>query len=298
MALTRTELLARGLVRAQELTGKDVPVVSLLDNPNISSLSPEEKVEIIKRYSELTGHDVEYHGTPLHKEVVRGAMYGAGLAVPFGMMSGKLTFAPPGVISDAAKAGKKPLKEIFARTAKPLAKVLGLGAMIGGTAGLMQGIAKANTNKYLSSISKSISQSKDEEDKRITAAALLTATPHLSKGFQSTGDIMRMHVGANLPRAIESLEPEDLRPSYTIGIPATEEYIPESLSADARAQYLNEQTAQKYPPTMMDNEGNILPHPLAGQTHGYQFKVPYDDWNYVKGIGGEGKVGWTRKAKN
>lgn len=292
MALTRTELLARGLVRAQELTGKDVPVVSLLDNPNISSLSPEEKVEIIKRYSELTGHDVEYHGTPIHKEIGRGAMYGAGLAVPFAMMSGKLTFPPPSVARDILKGGKKPLLEAAKRVGVPLAKVMSLGAMVGGTYGLLQGQAKANTNKYLTAISKNISSSENEDEKRITAAALLAATPHLSKSFQATGDIMRSQTAGNLPGMIGRIDPHELfdkrfRDGNVSTIP------PEIINS---YQGTPEWIEETYPPGSIgqDDLGNTVN--LSGHPTGnVKIEFKHDDWRHVEGLP---RSGFTSKVWN
>lgn len=283
MALDRVELIARGLLRAQELSGHHTPIVSLLDNDQLKSLSPEERVEVIKRYSRLKGQNSEYDGPSAASTIWGSAKTGMALAFPLALLGGKLT-APTLKVLKKAKTYKA-WKNIGIKTGTPLLATAAAGAVVGATAGMLQHSATSGTNRYLNQISNQIAASTSEEEADVNAAALMASTPYMAKGFMASQGMGHHYTMANLPGAVNNLTtaansaahnydgkieriPDWARRRYQV--PATKEYI-------GRLQQANVPGSQGMHPQATEDRQVYLP-----------LSDPGNRWNYVKGIG------WTK----
>lgn len=298
MALSRVELLARGLARAQEMSGGSVPVTSLLDNPSLNSLSFEEKVDAIKHYAQLTAN-ANYKAPGPGREMRSGAATALQIALPTaitsGILSGAFSIPTAKALGLAARNGAA-AKYILNRTVVPIGIIGAVAAGYGALGAYQNYRSKEGYNRYLQHIQQSIAHSPDEETRRVNSAALLAATSHLSRGQSSAGGVGNQLI-YQMPMAeankMMGIFSEDKTHDVIFSAETTQKLLE---SGELRQQDFVKAVpalgagGQQIQVLARDQDGNMIQTPegrpaVVGMNRGYQFTFKHKDYHYIPGHG-------------
>ena len=254
MPLTRVELIARGFAHADKAYPGGVPVSSLLSSPQMNPLTPEERISVIQRYDELTGGKPNTSSSAL-SNVGEGIVGGIMSAGPAAILGGALTVPSMEAIRAArAIGGAKPWLAIGKKFLAPIALTAGVGAVVGGTYGLMKHLKDTNTNKYLKKTLDEIRNEQDPENKSIKTMSLLATAPMVGREFDESQRYRDMGTAMGTSKLVD-------RGLYATLLPGHPDV-----------------------PTFRETD---TPHPLGGNAvaEAGNTDILYDDWRYVRGLG-------------
>lgn len=257
MALSRTELIARGLAHAGHLTGHGIPVTNLIDSNHFSHLSPEEKIEVLAKYSDMIKPDER--ATPSTGQYVRGGIRSGLLAaIPVALGAGVFTL-PSVKVLKLAKGNPTAMKDIATRVLGPVGLTLGAGALAGTLAALIQQGKDVEVNRYISRAVDNVSNEHNPTQKKVNAAALLALSNELTSTRRYSSNYGESQVMPGLGNLINKTKYQDVMPKIN----------------DVRRMPVY--TA--YGDPVADERGMHLHEPRT-------VSIPYDDWSSVWGING------------
>lgn len=222
MPLDRSELIARSLLHANQITGGGVSLPAMVDNPHFSKLTPEEKADIVGQYADLTRGGVSSQPSLL-SAIGSGAKHGLVTSILPTALAGVV--AVPTVAALTASFGKKvPMLNIAERVVAPLALAgaIGVGAGIAGS--LIGRVQSQENNRYLSRILDSIRQEQDPDTRAIKSMALVAASPTLNRRGQAleqygnalSGSLIGHYIN---PRGETKKMFNQILPEYEVQIP-------------------------------------------------------------------------------
>lgn len=244
MPLTRSELIARSLVHANQMTGGNVPLPALIDHNHFNHLSPEEKAEVITQYARHSANGAVHEQPTVLNTVMTGAKAGLMASIVPAVASGALTL-PSLLALRAATGNQTAMKDVLRRTLIPVGILGGLGVASGIVSEFIQRGNNAANNQYVHKILESVRDEGDADEQRVKSMALVAAAPYLNRRIQGTEA-----VGPNVR--------QQLITNYMH--PGTEHMISEVMGVD------------KFTATNASGREATT-------------EVPYNNWNWVRGVG-------------
>lgn len=184
MPLSRTDLIARGLAQANSTSASNIPLTAMLENQHFHLLSPEEKVEIVQKYADLTSGNTKEIGSVI--DYAKGGAINALLySLPLALAAGVFTAPPMKVIKNIKSM--RALRNVAERIVTPIALTSGLAATFGGIQGLVKRTEDQATNRYLHAALSRVREEEDPDMKAVNSASILAMNPEINRNRIEAG---------------------------------------------------------------------------------------------------------------